>query len=84
MKEITRVLTDYVEGTLIMEGLENNTITMTLQEVLKWQSEYDKDIDKLEHLITKHYGCSFEGCNSDGQQKINELIKENIIVEFNN
>ena len=42
----------------------------------------DTDSNILEDLITNTYGLDFKGCNSDGQKKINELIEENIIVEF--
>ena len=78
---ISECLADYVEGVLTLEAIQSKKITMTLKELLNFNSSINKTMNKLQELITKHYNLSFNGCNSEGQQKINELIKSNIIVE---
>ena len=77
---ISECLADYVEGVLIMEKLESKEITMSLKDLLKFNDDFNNSINNLQKLITKHYNLSFDGCNSEGQQKINELIEKNIII----
>jgi hypothetical protein len=81
MKSIKELVIKYIENIEILEGLESKQIQYSLKELLDWNEKSNQNVIELKKAIINKYNVDFnDGCNSKGQEKLNELCNVYLVI----
>lgn len=74
MKDLKKIVKTYVDHISYLDDIESGAKTQTLQQVLKFNEKFKRNMFYLEKAMTEKYGFIFENnCSSEAQDKLNEL-----------